>query len=38
MMEKVLSWQEKYDTPESRAQTAAMMLDNDPNRSLPLTY
>lgn len=30
MMEKVLSWQEKYDTPESRAQTAAMMLDNDP--------
>lgn len=30
MLEKVLSWQEKYDTPESRAQTAAMMLDNDP--------
>lgn len=30
MMERVLDWQEKYDTPESRAQTAAMMLDNDP--------
>ena len=30
MLEKVLDWQEKYDTPERQAQTAVMILDNDP--------
>ena len=38
IMEKVLRWQESYDTPERQAVTAAMILDNDPNSSILLTY
>ncbi len=30
MMEKVLTWQEEFDTPERAAQTAAAMAENEP--------